>query len=138
MKEEFIFAAYKESLKAYNRNEVPIGAVLVKDGKIIAKGYNKKITNRNPMAHAEINCILKATKKFKTWRLDNCELYVTMEPCEMCRQIIAEARIKKVYFFTERLKFKNNYKQTKYLLIENKIICNKYKKILKDFFAKLR
>jgi len=138
MKEKFVLATYKESLKAYNKNEVPIGALLVKEGEIIAKSYNKKIINKNPMAHAEINCILKATKKLKTWRLDNCELYVSMEPCEMCRQIIAEARIKKVYFFTERLKFKNDYKQTKYSLVENKMICNKYKEILKDFFAKLR
>lgn len=138
MQEKYFLEAYKQSLKANIINEVPVGAILVKNNKIIAKGYNTKIKDQNPIAHAEINCIKKASKKLKTWRLNDCELYVTMEPCKMCREIIAEARITKVYYLLKSLETKKGYKRTGYLLVENKKVCIKYKKILNDFFLKLR
>lgn len=97
IKEEYMQIAYKEALKAYKRLEVPVGAVLVKDGVIISKGYNLREIKKSSLAHAEIVCIDKACKKLKTWRLDDCELYVTLEPCTMCAGAIIQSRLKKVY-----------------------------------------
>ena len=90
--------AIKEAVKAKEKDEVPIGAVLVLDGKVIAKGHNLMEKTQLATAHAEINVINKACKKLKSWRLDGAELYVTIEPCSMCAGAIANARIKKVYF----------------------------------------
>lgn len=90
--------AIKEAKKAYNKNEVPIGAVIVLDGKIIARGQNSREKSQNAIKHAEIIAIEKACKKLHSWRLENAELYVTLEPCPMCAGAIANARIKKVVF----------------------------------------
>ena len=76
--------AIKEAKKAYNKNEVPIGAVIVLDGKIIARGQNSREKSQNAIKHAEIIAIEKACKKLKSWRLENAEMYVTLEPCPMC------------------------------------------------------
>lgn len=86
--------------KAKQRGEVPIGAVIVKNGKIIAKGYNKREKTKNAIFHAEIIAINKACKKLKSWRLDDCQMYVTLEPCPMCAGAISNARIKKVFIAT--------------------------------------
>lgn len=88
-------AQAKISLK---KKEVPIGAIVVHNGKIIAKGHNMREKRKNALLHAEIIAINKACKKLKDWRLENCELYVTLEPCPMCAGAIANARIKKVVF----------------------------------------
>lgn len=100
MKEKlkFMKIAYKLAKKAYDNGEVPIGAVIVKDGKIISKAYNKRNLKRSAIAHAEILAIEKACKKFNDWRLDDCEMYVTLEPCPMCAGAIVNSRIKKLYF----------------------------------------
>ena len=90
--------AIKEAVKAKEKDEVPIGAVLVLDGKVVARGHNLMEKTQLATAHAEINVINKACKKLKSWRLDGAELYVTIEPCSMCAGAIANARIKKVYF----------------------------------------
>lgn len=90
--------AIQEAIKAYKKNEVPVGAVVVKNGKIIAKGYNKRNKSGIATKHAEIVAIEKACKKNKDWRLENCEIYVTLEPCPMCAGAIANARIKKLVF----------------------------------------
>lgn len=91
-------AAYREALKAEKIDEVPIGAVIVKDGKIISRAYNKRETKQMATGHAEILAIEKACKKLGTWRLEDCELYVTLEPCIMCTGAIINARIKRVVF----------------------------------------
>ena len=93
-----MITAYKQAEKAKEKDEVPIGAVIVKDGKIISKGYNLVENTNKATAHAEIIAIDKACKKLKSWRLDGAEIYVTLEPCAMCAGAIANARIKKVYF----------------------------------------
>ena len=93
-------------IKAKKHNEVPIAALIVKNNKIISKAYNKVEKNNNVLNHAEILAIIKASKKIKNWRLDNCELYVSLEPCEMCKTIIKKARIKKIYYFTKQNKHK--------------------------------
>ena len=89
--------ALKEAEKARKLNEVPIGCVIVHDGKIIGRGYNRRMKDKNTLSHAELNAIKKASKKLKDWRLDDCEMYVTTEPCQMCSGAIVQARIKKVY-----------------------------------------
>lgn len=95
---KFMEAAYKEALKAYQKGEVPVGCVIVQAGKIVARGHNLRETKQNSLAHAEIIAINKACKKIGFWRLDDVELYVTLEPCPMCTGAILQARIPKVYF----------------------------------------
>ena len=94
----FMNQAYKEAIKALNIDEVPVGAVIVKDNKIIARAHNLKETLNLSTAHAEILAINKASKKLKTWHLDDCIMYVTLEPCVMCAGAIIQSRIKKVVY----------------------------------------
>ena len=97
-KEKFMTLALKEADKAEQKEEVPIGCVIVKDGKVVARAHNLKQTNRLATAHAEVLAIEKACRKLKDWRLEDYEIYVTLEPCAMCAGAIASARIKKAYF----------------------------------------
>ena len=90
--------ALKEAKKAELFDEVPIGCVIVKDDKIIARGHNQRETNQSPIGHAEIIAINKASKKLKSWRLEGCDIYVTLEPCIMCSGAIIQSRISKVYY----------------------------------------
>lgn len=98
MQEKFMKLAIKQALKAVLNDEVPIGAIIVKDGVVLARAYNLVEKKQDPTAHAEILAIKKACKKLKSWRLDGAEMYVTMEPCAMCAGAIVNARISKVYF----------------------------------------
>ena len=98
MKEKFMLAALKEANKARTKDEVPVGCVIVKDNKIIARGHNKKEMNKNALLHAEIVTLQKAYKKLEAWRLESCEMYITLEPCMMCTGAIVHSRIKKIYF----------------------------------------
>lgn len=92
-REKFMAEAIKEAKKARDLNEVPIGCVIVRDGKIIARGYNRRNTDKDVLAHAELTAIKAACKKVKDWRLEDCTLYVTLEPCQMCSGAIVQARI---------------------------------------------
>lgn len=96
--ERFMREAIKEAKKAELLDEVPIGCVIVKDNKIISRGYNIRESKQNPAGHAEMVAINKASKKLKNWRLEDCELYVTLEPCIMCSGAIIQSRIKTVFF----------------------------------------
>ena len=96
--EKFMKAALKEAEKAERKEEVPIGCVIVKDGKIFARAHNLRQTKRLATAHAEILAIEKACRKIKDWRLEGYEIFITLEPCAMCAGAIANARISKVYF----------------------------------------
>ena len=96
-KEKFMKEALKEAKKAYKKLEIPVGAVIVKDGKIIARGHNLKETKTDTTKHAEIIAIQKASKKLKSWRLLDCDMYVTLEPCSMCAGALINSRIRKVY-----------------------------------------
>lgn len=96
--EKYIKKALKEAKKAYLLDEVPIGCVIVKDNKIIARSYNTREKDQMVTSHCEINAIRKASKKLKDWQLIDCELYVTLEPCSMCAGAIYQSRIKKVVF----------------------------------------
>ena len=95
-KEYYMKQAMKEAEKAYKKLEVPVGAVIVKDGKIIERAHNQKETKTDTTKHAEILAIQKASKKLKSWRLIGCEMYVTLEPCTMCAGAMINSRIKKV------------------------------------------
>ena len=97
MKEDFLQVAIEEAKIALLINEVPVGAVIVKDGKIISRAHNLRETLRNPLAHAEVLAIKKACEVTSDWRLTGCELYVTLEPCPMCAGAIVQSRIKRVY-----------------------------------------
>jgi len=138
--------ALKEAKKAYKKLEVPIGAVIVKDGKIIARAHNLREKKQSSLAHAEILAIKKACEKLESWRLDGAELYVTLEPCAMCAGAITQARIKKVYFGAKDEKngcvgsianifddIKTTHK-VEYEYIENKECSD----ILSNFFKELR
>ena len=97
-KEQFMLEAIKQARKAESQGEVPVGAVIVYDGKIIARGYNKRKKREETTSHAEIEAIKKANKVIGSWRLEDCDLYVTLEPCPMCAGAILQARMRKVYF----------------------------------------
>ena len=94
--EKFMKAALRQAQKAANIDETPIGCVIVYDGKIIARGYNRRNTEKNTLAHAELSAIRKASKKLGDWRLEGCTMYVTLEPCQMCAGAIVQSRMDKV------------------------------------------
>lgn len=94
--ERYMREAVKQAKKAYALGEVPIGCVIVYEGKIIGRGYNRRNTDKNTLAHAEITAIRKASKVIGDWRLEGCTMYVTLEPCQMCAGAIVQARITKV------------------------------------------
>lgn len=131
--DKYLKEALKEAQKAYKNLEVPVGAVIVKEDKIIARAHNLRETKNNALAHAEIICINKACKKLGTWRLEDCKMYITLAPCQMCMGAIKQARINEVYIGA--LDDKNNEQledNVKY--IENKE-CSE---ILTQFFKELR
>lgn len=94
--EKYMKAALREAKKAYKLEEVPIGCVIVQNGKIIARGYNRRNTDKNTLAHAELSAIKKASKKTGDWRLEDCTMYVTLEPCQMCAGAIVQSRLGKI------------------------------------------
>ena len=145
-KEYFMKEALKEANKALIKKEVPIGAVIVKDDKIISRGYNLRETKMNSLKHAEIIAIEKACKKLKNFRLENCELYVTIEPCVMCAGAIIQSRIKKVVFgandekygavisVTNMFDITSNHK----VEFDQGVLKEECSKIVKEFFKELR
>lgn len=145
--EEYMKIALNEAKKAYNKLEVPVGAIIVKDGKIIAKAHNEKEKRKDTTKHAEILAIQKASKKLKTWRLYDCDMYVTLEPCSMCAGALIQARIRKVYIGTmdektgacgSVLNLLEDYKFNHKVEVQYGICKNDCEKILKDFFKNLR
>ena len=146
-KEKFMKEALKEAKKAYDKLEVPVGAVIVKDGKIIARAHNLKETKKDTTKHAEILAIEKASKKLGAWRLLDCEMYVTLEPCSMCAGAMINARIKKLYIgaLDEKtgaagsvLNLFEDYKFNHSVEVEKGVMKENCEKILKDFFKDLR
>lgn len=137
--DKYMKEAIKQAKKAAKKDEVPVGAVIVQSDKIISKSFNRKEHKNNAIKHAEIIAIDKACKKKKTWHLEDCVLYTTMEPCMMCCGAIIQSRIKKIVFLVEN----KNYGCT-YLLKNSKIDVIKeendeeIKEILKKFFMKKR
>ena len=146
-KEQFMKAALKEAKKAYKELEIPVGCVIVKDGVIISRAHNQKEKKKDTTKHAEIVAIQRASKKLKAWRLEDCEMYVTLEPCSMCAGALIQSRIKKVYIGTmdektgscgSVLNLLEDYKFNHYVECEIGVLEDECKKILKEFFIELR
>lgn len=145
MTQQFLDLAYQEAQKAFLKNEVPVGAILTKDNKIIARAHNLIETKQDTTAHAELLVIQKASKKLKTWRLQDCTLYTTLEPCPMCAGAIIQARIKNVVFGAHDTKggaagsvlnlFENKFNHQVIVTYLNDPKCSY---ILKDFFTHIR
>lgn len=146
-KDYYMNQALKEAEKAYKKLEVPVGAIIVKDGKIISKAHNQKETKTDTTKHAEIIAIQKASKKLKSWRLIDCEMYITLEPCSMCAGAIINSRIKKIYIGTmdektgaagSVLNLFEDYKFNHKVEVERSLMKNQCEQILKNFFRELR
>lgn len=143
---DYMNEALKEAKKACDKGEVPVGAVIVLNDKIIARAHNMRETKQSITAHAELLAIEKASKKLGTWRLENCDLYVTLEPCPMCSGAIIQSRIRSVYFGTFDPKAGAcgsvlnlfDYKFNHFVQIHGPVDEEKCSKILKDFFKELR
>lgn len=143
MEQKFMKEALIEAKKAYDKQEIPVGAVIVKNGKILSRAHNLKETKQTATAHAEILAIQKANKKLNNWRLVDCDIYVTLEPCDMCMGAILSSRIKNIYIGTLDPKKKekidiNKYKEEYDTNIEYGIMQEKSEEILKNFFKDLR
>ncbi|MCI8444495.1 MAG: tRNA adenosine(34) deaminase TadA [Clostridia bacterium] len=144
---KFMKEALKEAKKAYEKLEVPVGAIIVKNGKIIARAHNLKETKYDTTKHAEILAIQKASKKLESWRLLDCEMYVTLEPCSMCAGALINSRIKKVYIgaLDEKtgaagsvLNLFEDYTFNHKVEVEKGIMQEQCETMLKDFFRELR
>ena len=147
MEEKFMKEALKEAKKAYEKLEVPVGAIIVKDGKIIARAHNLKETKYDTTKHAEILAIQKASKKLNSWRLIDCEMYVTLEPCSMCAGALINSRIKKVYIGASDSKtgavgsvfnLLEDYTFNHKVEYEKGVLQDECESILKEFFKELR
>lgn len=119
---------------ALSENEVPIASIVVEDDKIIGRGFNKVEKTQNFMNHAEILAISEAMEYKKNWRLDNCILYTTLEPCSMCKEIIKKSRIKKVIYLSKQNENKCDNEKIEYIFEDSQFFSN----ILKDFFKNIR
>ena len=141
MNEKYMKMAIKEAKKALLKNEMPVGAVIVYENKIISRGHNMRETNKDSTLHAEIVAIRKACKKIGDWRLNKCLMYVTMEPCLICMGALIESRIDKIVCGIRNTKFRkiNDEIIKKYNInIEYGIFDNEIKKELQKFFKYIR
>ena len=145
--EIYMREAVNEAKKAFELDETPIGAVIVQDGKIIGRGYNRRNSEKNPLCHAEIIAINEAAKYIGDWRIENCTIYVTVEPCPMCAGAIVQARIPTVVFGTENVKAGCcgsvlNLMQQEKLNHRAEVISDVLKEecssLMKDFFKNMR
>jgi tRNA(adenine34) deaminase len=143
----FMLLALKEAKKAQTFGEVPVGAIIVKDNKVLAKGFNRCITDNDPTAHAEIVALRKAAKKLNNYRLNDCEIYVTIEPCAMCAGALVNARIARIFYGADDIKaggcksvFKitNNRKLNHRIEVCGEILKDKCASIIKKFFEQKR
>lgn len=145
--DKFMKEAIKQAKKAYQLNEVPIGCIIVYKNKIIARGYNRRSTDKNALAHAELIAIKKACNKLQDWRLEECTMYVTLEPCQMCAGAIVQSRIEKVIIgcmnpkagcagsILNLLEVKEFNHQ---VFLETGILEKECSDLIKEFFSKLR
>ena len=143
---EYMKLALVQAHKAARKNEVPVGAVVVYNHKVIAKAHNKREKNQSIYGHAEFLAMVKASKKLKSWRLEDCDVYVTMEPCPMCAGAMIQSRVRKVYYATKDLKsgvvnsiinvFDLPFNH--HVDSEGDILADESQALLKSFFKKIR
>lgn len=144
--EKYMSLALKEAEKAFNKGEVPVGCVIVKDDVVLAKAHNLRQTKKSALAHAEILAIQKASKKLNSWILEDCVMYVTLEPCAMCAGTIIQSRIKKLVYGANEPKFGAcgsvvnlfEYKFNHQVEVESNVMKEESAKLLKNFFQILR
>ena len=139
MNEQFLKKIYDLSIESFNLDEIPVGAIVVRNGEIIGKGINSREREKSVIGHAEINAINDACKTIGDWRLDGCEMYVTLLPCMMCAGAIYESRIKKVYYLCDRTNV--CFDAGKYIDVEkidNMEYEEKYLKMFRLFFENKR
>ena len=145
--EKFMKLALKEAKKAFDKEEIPVGVVIVKDDKVIAKAHNLKESKNIATSHAEILAIEKACKKLGAWRLLDCEMYVTLEPCPMCAGAIVNSRIKKVYIGAiqektgacgSKVDLIEEYKTETKIEVEFGIQKDKCLNLVQEFFKEIR
>ena len=136
MNEKFLNILIKECKKAFKKDEVPIACIITKDNKIISKSHNLKHKTNFILNHAEVLAIKKAAKKNKDWRLNGYDMYVTLEPCDMCKEIIKQSRIDNVYYIVNSNFKKVNTYNTNYKKLE--IDNNFFNEIINNFFANKR
>ncbi len=138
MPEEYYNILIKLAKKAMSKGEVPVSAIIVNNNKVIAKSSNSRQKKYDVCNHAEINVIKKASKKNKDWRLNNCDLYVTLKPCSMCESIIKQSRIKNVYYLLDKPTEKKEYNKTSFEKQNISTQEKQYSRYLKAFFQKKR
>lgn len=139
MDSKIIKKLFKLCEKSLKKNEFPVAAIIYNENKIISCGYNTRNKSKQTIDHAEIKAIIKANKKLNTWKLTNTCMIVTLEPCEMCKTVIKEARIDKVYYLVSRYDFKKQNKRTIFQPLEyNSDELFKYKQDIKQFFINKR
>lgn len=144
--EKYMALALKEAEKAFKKNEVPVGCVIIKDDKVIARAHNLRQTKKSVLGHAEILAIEKASKKLNSWILEDCTIYVTLEPCPMCAGTILQSRIKKLVFAANEPKFGAcgsviNLFEKKFnheVEVIPNVLQEESSKLLKNFFQILR
>lgn len=139
---DYLNLAIKESFKSKITSDFPVGCVIVCDDVVIAKAHNRRNKTKKTIDHAEIIAICKANKLKNEWRIADCDMYLSMAPCDMCKNVIRESRIKNVYYLLEKDEIKSLCNNTKFHLINDDSINNKltdkYIKIVHDFFTNLR
>lgn len=135
---EIIKLLIKLAHKAYKKGEIPVSAIVVHNNKIISKQYNKKEKMKNIMAHAEILSIQETAKKLKRWNLSDCDLYVTLKPCNMCEEVIKQSRIRNVYYLLDKLDYKRDFTKTNIKKITSKTNIKIYQQLLSNFFQNMR
>ena len=147
IKKQFMLQALEMAKKAYKKDEVPVGAIIVRNGKVVSRAYNSRERKQNALHHAEVLAINKACKKLKSFRLDDCEMYVTLEPCPMCSGAIINARLKKLYFGCPDLNYgcagsKYNFLQDKtfehLVEVEGGLLADECSSLIKNFFVEIR
>jgi len=145
--DEFMREALKEAHKAARKGEVPVGAIVVKDGKIIGRGHNLTEKKQSALTHAELMAISQATKKLKSWRLVDCDLYVTLEPCTMCAGAIVLSRVRNLVYGTtdpkagavhSTAKVTENEKLNHRVKISSGVLKEECSSVLTDFFKEMR
>lgn len=136
--EEYVNELIKLCKNALKTDDIPVGAIVVYNSKIIGKGFNTREAEHNVMGHAEINAIKDASAKLNNWNLENCDMYVTLKPCSMCAEIIKQSRISNVYYLIDKSSKKREYEKTNFVKKEIKNTEEEYLIILGDFFKKLR
>lgn len=137
MDEKFFEICIKEAKISYQHGDVPIGAVIVKNDKIIAKAHNTREKKHDITGHAEINVIKKAAKKLGRWNLSDCLLYVTLAPCSMCKEVIKQSRIKKTFFILDKPDYKKEFSNSEFLK-SNYQNEQMYAAVLSAFFKEKR